>query len=113
MKNNILYILILIFTPLLSFAQKDTLLELGVNKKIISERHKEANNEASLLRKKHTPSVYKKASSLPFFDDFAQQEYYPDGSKWIDIAVYKQNFWFRAMFIHAAYSVLNNYNTNL
>jgi hypothetical protein len=88
MKNNILYILILIFTPLLSFAQKDTLLELGVNKKIISERHKEANNEASLLRKKHTPSVYKKASSLPFFDDFAQQEYYPDGSKWIDNAVY-------------------------
>jgi hypothetical protein len=88
MNNNILYILIFIITPLLTFAQKDTLLELGVNKKIISERHKEANNEASLLRKKNNTSAFKKANSLPFFDDFSQQEYYPDGSKWIDNAVY-------------------------
>ena len=52
MKNNILYIIIFILTPFFVFAQKDTLLELGVNKKIINERFKEANNEVSLLRKK-------------------------------------------------------------
>ncbi|TXB66746.1 T9SS type A sorting domain-containing protein [Vicingus serpentipes] len=88
MKNNILYIIIFILTPFFVFSQKDTLLELGVNKKIINERFKEANNEVSLLRKKNNSSSYKKASSLPFFDDFSQQEYYPDASKWMDNAVY-------------------------
>ena len=88
MNKQTIYILIFSLLPLFSFAQKDTLLELGVNKRIISERVKEAKNEASLLRKGTNFSALKKVNSLPFFDDFSQQEYYPDGSKWIDNAVY-------------------------
>jgi hypothetical protein len=88
MNKQTIYILILFILPIFSLAQKDTILALGVNKKIISERVKEANNQPSLLRKAVNKSIFKKANSLPFFDDFTQQEYYPDGSKWIDNAVY-------------------------
>lgn len=91
MNNKILYLVFCLLFPFLSFSQKDTLLELGANKKIIIERIKESNNEFSLLRKKTNSNNLKKTNSLPFFDDFTQQEYYPDNSNWIDNTVYINN----------------------
>jgi hypothetical protein len=78
--------ILLIFSFCLSAdGQKDTLVDLSFNKKLIQYSLSE---EYQIF--KNTPITIgaKKALSLPFIDDFSQQYFYPDGSKWIDNNVY-------------------------
>ena len=78
--------IILIFNFCLSVnGQKDTLVDLSFNKKLIQFSSSE-DYQIFRINKDNTHS--KKALSLPFIDDFSQQHYYPDGSKWIDNYVY-------------------------
>lgn len=78
--------IILIFNFCLSVnGQKDTLVDLSFNKKLIQFSSSE-DYQIFKLNKNNTTS--KKALSLPFIDDFSQQHFYPDGSKWIDNNVY-------------------------
>lgn len=87
-----LLLFFLFFSSFIGFSQKDTLLDLNFNSRIITERNKEFLNQTSLLRPSTIENNYKKkASTLPFFDDFSQYYYYPDGSKWEDINVYINN----------------------
>lgn len=85
--NKFFTSIILIFSFCLSAdGQKDTLVGLSFNKKLIQYSLSE---EYQIF--KNTPIAIggaKKALSLPFIDDFSQQHFYPDGSKWIDNNVY-------------------------
>jgi len=87
MKRTVIYLL-LFLTPFFALAQKDTLIELGINSKLIVERHKESVNQNSLLRKPSDGLAKKKMISLPFFDDFSQHYFYPDENKWEDNYVF-------------------------
>ena len=84
--NKFFIFIILIFNFCLSVnGQKDTLVDLSFNKKLIQFSSSE-DYQIFKLNKNNTTS--KKALSLPFIDDFSQQHFYPDGSKWIDNYVY-------------------------
>ena len=77
--------IILLFSFCLSAdGQKDTLVDLSFNKKLIQYSNSE---EYQIFRINKTIGA-KKALSLPFIDDFSQQHFYPDASKWIDNNVY-------------------------
>lgn len=85
--NKFFTSIILIFSFCLSAnGQKDTLVDLSFNKKLIqyslSEEYQIFKNTQIAI------GGAKKALSLPFIDDFSQQYFYPDGSKWIDNNVY-------------------------
>ncbi|MGE0561514.1 MAG: T9SS type A sorting domain-containing protein [Flavobacteriales bacterium] len=78
------FLTFLLFVSFLaSHAQKDTLVDLGFNKKLIIQS---ATKENFAIFKNN--AISKKALSLPFIDDFSQQHFYPDASKWINNNVY-------------------------
>lgn len=82
--------LVLFFSLILSqvvvFAQKDSLVDIGSNNKIIEQRRLQQNVSTNRY---YSDSNKKKASlSLPFLDDFSQYHFYPDGSKWADVNVF-------------------------
>lgn len=76
------------------FSQKDTLFELGVNKKLISEHQKElikkgsSRNNKDILLVDTIMAELPLVLSLPFIDDFAQNWHHPDNSKWEDNFVF-------------------------
>ncbi|MCB0380210.1 MAG: T9SS type A sorting domain-containing protein [Flavobacteriales bacterium] len=82
MNKLLTFILLLSFTSV-AIAQKDTLVELGYNKKLISQSYQQEN--LSIFKNDFSS---KKALTLPFIDDFSQQHYYPDASKWENNNVY-------------------------
>lgn len=82
MNKLLTFILLLSFTSV-AIAQKDTLVELGYNKKLISQSYQQEN--LSIFKNDFSS---KKALTLPFIDDFSQQHYYPDASKWENNYVY-------------------------
>ncbi|MBE7440919.1 MAG: T9SS type A sorting domain-containing protein [Flavobacteriales bacterium] len=76
----------LILSQVVAFAQKDSLVDIGSNNKIIEQRRLQQNVSANRY---YSDSNKKKASlSLPFLDDFSQYHFYPDGSKWADVNVF-------------------------
>lgn len=82
--------LVLFFSLMLSqvvvFAQKDSLVDIGSNNKIIEQRRLQQNVSTNRY---YSDSNKKKASlTLPFLDDFSQYHFYPDGSKWADVNVF-------------------------
>lgn len=82
--------LVLFFSLILSqvvvFAQKDSLVDIGSNNKIIEQRRLQQNVSTNRY---YSDSNKKKASlTLPFLDDFSQYHFYPDGSKWADVNVF-------------------------
>ena len=84
--NKFLISIILIFSFCLSAnGQKDTLVDLSFNKKLIQYSLSE---EYQIFKNSSNNTTSKKALSLPFIDDFSQQHFYPDGSKWMDNYVY-------------------------
>lgn len=81
--NKLLTFILLLSLSIVANAQKDTLVELGYNKKLIVQSSLQEN----LFIFKNDFSA-KKALTLPFIDDFSQQHFYPDASKWINNNVY-------------------------
>lgn len=81
MNKLITFLLCLSF--LASNAQKDTLLSSKFNKKLIELTSKKEN-----LISYRSDLTSKKSLSLPFIDDFSQQHFYPDASKWENNNVY-------------------------
>ncbi len=79
---KLLLLNIFFLSSLILLAQRDTLVELSFNKKLTSLTEKQRANRY------RSNSVEKKMLSLPFIDDFSQQHYYPDASKWLDNNVY-------------------------
>lgn len=82
MHKLLTFILFLTLT-FVAKAQKDTLVELGYNKKLII--HSSLQENLSIFKNDFSS---KKALTLPFIDDFSQQHFYPDASKWINNNVY-------------------------
>ncbi len=80
MINKLTITVGLILSSLFCFSQTDTLLPLSINKQLLSEHNKALKGLPSLLRKHQRHN--KTAITLPFLDDFSQNYYYPDASKW-------------------------------
>ncbi|MBI2281045.1 MAG: T9SS type A sorting domain-containing protein [Bacteroidetes bacterium] len=77
---------ILIFSFCLSAdGQKDTLVDLGFNKKLVQYSTTE---DYQIFKTGKGNTTSKKALALPFVDDFSQQHFYPNASKWMDNNVY-------------------------
>ena len=83
--NKFLTFLLLSLNFCALFAQKDTLVDLSSNKNLIQYSQSE---EYQIYKYNRENSNSKKVLSLPFLDDFSQQHFYPDASKWIDNNVY-------------------------
>lgn len=81
--NKLLTFILLLSLTIVAKAQKDTLVELGYNKKLIIQSSLQEN--LSIFKNDFNS---KKALTLPFIDDFSQQHFYPDASKWINNNVY-------------------------
>lgn len=83
--NKFLTFLLLSLNFCTLFAQKDTLVDLSSNKNLIQYSQ---SVEYQIYKTNKNNSTSKKVLSLPFLDDFSQQHFYPDASKWIDNNVY-------------------------
>ena len=68
----------------LVFSQKDTLLELGINNSIRATYNNSIGDPNSPFTKKSTQNN-KVALTLPFIDDFSQNNIFPDANLWQDI----------------------------
>lgn len=82
--SRLLIFIIIIISFFSLKAQKDTLVDLGFNQRLINQMHIE--NSYGVL--KNEIITQKKALNLPFIDDFSQQHFYPDASKWLNNNVY-------------------------
>ena len=69
MLNRSIITLTLLLLTFLGYSQKDILLELGVNNKLVSEYNKQLKDISS--KKKVS---LKRIISLPFIDDFSQEQ---------------------------------------
>jgi hypothetical protein len=65
------------------FAQKDSLVDLSFNKKLMNQLEQQAAAE-----RRQNSNAKKQALTLPFIDDFSQHYFYPDENKWVDYNVY-------------------------
>ncbi|MCC7332412.1 MAG: T9SS type A sorting domain-containing protein [Flavobacteriales bacterium] len=81
--RQIIFILLLFICSNIGFSQKDTLVDLFVNKKLHSKSQLELLNQRNIFSQKKKLTL-----TLPFFDDFSQEYYLPDDAKWQDVNVF-------------------------
>lgn len=86
LKNNLILFLLTSIISLSSFAQKDTLLELGFNNKLKAFYNSNKDNPESIFNRKQQNN--KALLTLPFLDDFSQEHIYPDQNLWMDFNVH-------------------------
>lgn len=80
-KQLSFFLLMISFCSL--FAQKDTLVDLSFNKKLMNQLEQQAATERRQNNIGKRPLL-----TLPFIDDFSQHYFYPDENKWVDYNVY-------------------------
>jgi hypothetical protein len=80
-KQLSFFLLIISFCSL--FAQKDTLVDLSFNKKLMNQLEQQAAAERRQNNVGKKPLL-----TLPFIDDFSQHYFYPNENKWVDYNVY-------------------------
>ncbi len=82
-KKNCISLIILFASTFLS-AQKDTLIELGINNTIRTFYNASIGDPNSPYLKKHQQNN-KAVLTLPFLDDFSQNYIFPDVNLWVDM----------------------------
>lgn len=86
MRRKLTILTLLLFTAFITKAQKDTLLELGANNTVRAFYNNNIDNPNSIYNKKRSNN--KALLTLPFKDDFSQQNIYPDTTLWEDFNVF-------------------------